>query len=150
MRLDQHRLSFAHPDVAVLEIDLALAQGLDFSAGQCDAGFQLIQKKIIVQGLAIGGNDFLPLAGLRFGHDECRFAVSPQQILTKRLGVIQIPLDGLLQSAFKIDGRPPTQPALGRGVSQWSDDVLTVPADYVALSSAVVLRSWKCPHPRGS
>jgi len=40
--------------------------------------------------------------------------------------------------------------ALGRSVSQWSDGMLTVPADYVAHSSAVVLRSWKCPHPGGS
>src|ERR1700761_4025117 len=70
MRIQQISFAVFDDAVRILEIVLALANGLHFRAPERDAGFEFVQKKVIMAGGAVDSSVSLTrrdgLPGLRF------------------------------------------------------------------------------------
>src|ERR1700678_281979 len=75
MRVQQVGFPVFENAVCILEIGLALANGLHFCASQRDAGFEFVQQKVIVAGRAVHGSVSLTgchwLTRLRFLRRWC-------------------------------------------------------------------------------
>ena len=65
MRAHQECLATIEADIAVLEIDCAIAQRLHLRAGERDSCFYFLQDEVVVECLAIGGDHLF--AGIGFG-----------------------------------------------------------------------------------
>ena len=74
MQAVEENLAFVHGGIAVLEAHLALPEGFNLGAHQCDSRLVGVDDVIKMLGLAVGGDDtyLLFVLGHRFRIYHCR------------------------------------------------------------------------------
>jgi hypothetical protein len=53
MQVEQKRLAVLDEAIGISKVGLALANGLDFGPAQGNAGFEFLQEKVVVAGVAV-------------------------------------------------------------------------------------------------